>query len=110
MKEIGYDYILKYSGRSPVVHLKDFTCKDFASGPVYALIDNTGKEKERPTHEYSAFMFKPLGSGMQDFPAILKACEAAGTDVVVVEQDRVSEGSPMENAGMSQEYLKNPGL
>ncbi len=37
----GYDpaeYLLKYTGRAPVVHLKDFNCKALGGGPVYALI------------------------------------------------------------------------
>ena len=38
----------KYKGRADVLHLKDFVCKAFGGGPVYALIDNEGKENDAP--------------------------------------------------------------
>jgi len=104
------EYIRKYTGRSPVVHLKDFFCKQFANGPVYALIDNEGKEDKIPDKEESNFMFKPLGKGVQNFPEILKACVDAGAEYVIVEQDMHPEGSPMEDVKLSREYLKTLGI
>ena len=68
-------YIEKFSGKTDVLHLKDFTCKKLASGPVYALIDEDGNEQKVPSKEDNEFMFKPLGQGLQDFETILKTAE-----------------------------------
>ncbi len=112
----GYDpceYIKKYTGRSPVVHLKDFVCTNFDMGAVYALIDDEGKEgdTDKPqSRDEAGFMFKPVGHGLQDIPAILKASEEAGADYVIVEQDQSPERPAMESAKMSREYLKSLGL
>ena len=47
---------------------------------------------------------------MQDFPSILQACEDAGAEWVVVEQDAPALGlSAMECAKVSREYLKSIG-
>lgn len=109
----GYDpadYIRKYTGRSPIVHLKDFECKNFNMGPVYALIDDSGKEGKKASKEEAGFMFKPVGYGVQDIPAVLAAAEDAGADIVIVEQDQSPERPAMEAAKMSREYLKKLGL
>lgn len=109
----GYDpaeYIKKYTGRSPIVHLKDFVCSKLASGPVYALIDDKGNEGKKPTKEENDFEFRPVGYGVQDFPAILKASEEAGAEYVVVEQDMSTDRPAMESAKMSRDYLKTLGL
>ena len=103
------DYIGKYAGRSPVVHLKDFVCTKLAAGPTYALIDESGNEIKKTDREESGFMFKPVGHGIQDIPAILKASEDAGAQYVVVEQDASPERPALEAAKMSREYLKTLG-
>lgn len=108
----GYDpceYIAKYAGRAHIVHLKDFTCKAFAGGPVYALIDDSGKEGKKASREDNGFMFKPVGSGIQDFPSIIEAAKKAGAEYVIVEQDQSEERPAMEAAKMSREYLKSIG-
>lgn len=108
----GYDpaaYIKKYTGRSPVVHLKDFECTNFNMGPVYALIDDSGEEGEKPSREDAGFMFKPVGSGVQDIVSILEAASEAGAEYVIVEQDESPERPAMEAAKMSREYLKSIG-
>ena len=98
------EYLLKYSGRSPVVHLKDFYGEK--SDDMYELI---GIEKKAPTRPAN-FEFRPVGSGKQDFPTILKAAEKAGSEWVVVEQDNPSMGlTPMECAAKSRAYLKSIG-
>ena len=111
VKYAGYDpceYLKKYTGRSPVVHLKDFTCKRFAGGPAYALIDENGKEI-KTTREDNGFEFRPVGMGLQDFPANLKAAEEAGAAYAIVEQDASVDRPPMESAKLSREYLKKIG-
>ena len=66
--------IKKYKGRVEIVHLKDFVCKSFASGPVYDLIDGSGNDSGKPkSREENEFLFRPLGKGIQDFAAILAA-------------------------------------
>ncbi len=96
------DYIKKYSGRAPVVHLKDFTGD--RSDDMYELI---GIEKKAPTRP-SGFEFRPVGKGKQNFPAILEASKAAGAGWVVVEQDQATMGlTPMESIKASIDYLKS---
>ncbi|TAH70006.1 MAG: sugar phosphate isomerase/epimerase [Anaerolineaceae bacterium] len=77
-------YIRKYSGRSPIIHLKD-----------YAIDEK--------------FDYRPLGHGIQDIPAILEEALKVGTEWIVVEQDNHSQRSPLENTLMSREYLKTLG-
>lgn len=103
------EYVKKYSGRAPVVHLKDFVMSGKEKPEqLYELI---GIETEKKEEDEEAFGFRPVGYGVQDFPAILKACEEAGTEWVVVEQDRPALGkTSMECAAMSREYLKKLGL
>jgi sugar phosphate isomerase/epimerase len=104
-------YLRKYAGRSPVVHLKDFTSGGAAAGkPLYALIDKEGKDKAVDVIDKSAFDFRPLGMGQMDIPAVLKAAEEAGTEWVVVEQDRSTERPSLDAIRLSREYLKTLGL
>ena len=99
------EYLLKYSGRSPVVHLKDFDGEK--SDDMYELIGIDKKAPARPAN----FAFRPVGYGKQDFPTILAAAEKAGVQWVVVEQDNpTEENTPLECAEMSRNYLKSIGL
>ncbi len=99
------EYIEKYSGRSPVVHLKDFKRSGEKLGKLYDLIgiDDEADAQE----EEDSFSFMPVGYGVQDIPAILAACEEAGAEWVVVEQDNPAKGDTPENSvRLSREYLK----
>ena len=102
--ETPADYVRKYTGRAPVVHLKDFSgVKD---ENMYELI---GLEKKAPSRP-DGFEFRPVGYGLQDMPNILAAAEEAGAKWVVVEQDRPSLGKrSMECAAMSRHYLSTLG-
>lgn len=96
-------YIEKYAGRSPVVHLKDFVMPGKRPQKMYELI---GIQDDQKGTEAEAFDFRPLGMGAQNFPRILEACQAAGAQWVVVEQDRPSMGkTAMECAEASIQYL-----
>ena len=96
------DYIRKYSGRSPVVHLKDFVGEK--SDDMYELIGIERKAPKKP----AGFDYRPVGSGVQDIPAILDAAKNAGTEWVIVEQDEPSMGlSRMESIKKSIDYLKS---
>lgn len=102
--EVPADYIRKYAGRCPVVHLKDFYGEK--SDDMYELIGIQSAAPKRPGN----FEFRPVGSGLQDFPSILKASEESGAAWVVVEQDKPSMGlTPMECITKSREYLKTLG-
>ena len=99
------EYIEKYSGRAPVVHLKDFKKSGENLGKLYDLIgiDDENAQQE----EEDAFSFMPVGYGVQDMPEILAACENAGAQWVVVEQDSPAKGdTPMNSVKLSREYLK----
>lgn len=76
-------YLQKYSGRSPLVHLKDYTMEPFC--------------------------MQPLGKGLQDIPSLLNTAVDAGCEWVIVEQDNHSDHTPMENMKISREYLKTLG-
>lgn len=102
--EVPAEYIAKYNGRTPVVHLKDFYMSGKLPKHLYALIGIDEEEKE---DEPSTFEFRPVGHGMQDMPAILAASVDAGAGWVVVEQDDPSIGTtPMECAEKSIKYVK----
>ena len=95
-------YIHKYSGRAEMIHLKDFVGKK--SENMYALI-GIDEDEEKNTH--GKFEFRPLGKGVQNFPAILCAAKEAGTKWVIVEQDSPSMGlEPLACAQISIDYLK----
>ena len=95
------DYVRKYTGRAPIVHLKDFAGEK--SDHMYELIGIEEEKKE----EQQKFEFRPVGYGKQDFKAILKAAEDAKAKWVIVEQDQPSMGkTAMECAEMSICYLK----
>lgn len=111
VKYAGVDpaqYLLKYSGRSPILHLKDFEAKNY-SGAAYALIGADGKEQKKDKAA-NGFKFKPLGSGVQDFKSIIAASEKAGCQYLIVEQDESPEMPPIEAAALSRKYLKTLGL
>lgn len=101
------EYINKYAGRMGILHLKDFVSDKFAQGPVYALIDENGNSGE--SEKNTSFEFRPVGSGIQDFEAILKAAENAGIEYLIVEQDDCPTASPIESVKQSREYLKTLG-
>jgi len=106
------DSINKYAGKVNILHLKDFICKNLAGGAVYDLIDNEGKvqERDKNTREEHGFEFKPVGYGIQKFPEIIEAAKNAGIKYLIVEQDKHTENTAMEDAKLSIDYLKSIGL
>jgi sugar phosphate isomerase/epimerase len=101
------EYVKKYTGRAPIVHLKDFYMEKGATqDDMYELI---GVEKK--ANQTSAFEFRPVGHGVQKFPAIVDAAAEAGAGWLVVEQDRPSLGlTSMESIDISRKYLRSIGL
>ena len=101
------DYIRKYAGRCPVVHLKDYVGVKSDRQP-YALINQDGSDDDT-AQDNVPFEFRPVGHGSQDFPAILAAAEESGAQWVVVEQDLSLSRPALESAKMSIDYLKSIG-
>ncbi len=100
-------YVKKYTGRAPVVHLKDFFISGKLPKHMYALI---GIDEDEQDEEPSSFELRPLGRGVQNVPALLDAAVAAGAEWVVVEQDNPEAGSvPMKSVKVSREYLASLG-
>lgn len=100
-------YVRKYTGRAPVVHLKDFVGS--RNENMYELIGIETEKKEEILK--TPFEFRPVGYGVQNMPSIVKAAEDAGASWVVVEQDQPSmDLTPMQCAEKSREYLKSIGL
>jgi sugar phosphate isomerase/epimerase len=96
-------YILKYTGRSPVIHLKDFDSSD--GGAIKAEYDLIGEAKK--ARSSGSFPFRAIGYGIQDIPGIIKASLQAGAKWFVVEQDLPSPGkTSIECAKDSFDYLK----
>jgi sugar phosphate isomerase/epimerase len=98
-------YVRKYKGRAPVIHLKDFIIEGEVKGDLYGLV---GKDEDAPISR-AGFDFRPLGQGFQDIPSILDAGLYVGAEWVVVEQDASSTCTPLEAAKQSREYLKSLG-
>ena len=87
------DYLRRYAERCPVVHLKDYVGDPGGPAP-YALLGGG-----------QPFLFKPLGGGCQDIPALVEAAREAGTRWLVVEQDESPERPALEDARLSAEHL-----
>jgi sugar phosphate isomerase/epimerase len=96
------EYIQKYTGRAPVVHLKDFDSS--GGGKITAAYELIGEAKK--ARAAGSFPFRAVGHGIQDIPGIVKAAEKAGAKWLVVEQDLPSPGkTPIECAKDSLDYL-----
>ncbi|MNP58754.1 Xylose isomerase-like TIM barrel [compost metagenome] len=76
------EYINKYAGRLPLLHLKDFSK------------DEQGQMK---TLE--------LGQGSVDLPAVIEGATSAGVEWLIVEQD-VCQNPPLESVSNSYNWLK----
>lgn len=99
------DYLKKYAGRCPVVHLKDFV-KEGKPSNLYQLI---GAQTEETIDNGGFFQFRAVGSGQQDWQTILDAVVDAGANWVIVEQDESYESSSMDCARESRTYLRTLG-
>lgn len=96
------EYVRKYTGRAPVVHLKDFTGEKNAN--MYKLIGIESEEKEI----VNTFEYRPLGYGKQNIQDIVDAAKDAGASWIIAEQDEPSMGkSRLECAEMSIKYMEN---
>ena len=85
------ELLKKYSGRVPLIHLKD---RLKAARPEF-------NEKAVPLED-----FKEVGKGDLDFTAILRAAAAAGAEHYFVEQDH-TPGDPVESLRLSYRNLRS---
>ena len=100
------DYIRKYAGRCPVVHLKDFVGVKQDGSTPYALIGLDEDEKK----ETQAFEFRPFGYGSQNAEEVVTAGIESGAEWFVIEQDQSVGRTPLEAAELSIGTLKKIGL
>jgi len=100
------DYIRKYAGRCPIVHLKDFVGRKEEGSTPYALIGLDENEKK----DTQAFEFRPVGYGCQNVEEVLNAGIESGAQWFIVEQDQSIGRTPLEAAEMSIGTLKKLGL
>ena len=96
------EYLRKYAGRAPVVHMKDYVGRKGGTDSPYQLIGQESKAKA----EQSAFAFRPLGRGIQELPALVRAAVAAGSKWLVVEQDDSPDMPPLEASAISIAELR----
>ena len=92
----------RYTGRIPVVHLKDYIKK----GEVKNMYKLIGIETEDAGKDSGYFGFRPVGFGQMLWEPILAASLDAGADWLVVEQDEHYELEPLEAARRSRAYLR----
>ena len=83
--------IRKLKGRLPCVHFKD-----------YKVLRCSDADKN--------VRFAPVGEGNLDWDEIIEACEYAGTDYVLIEQDNCFGEDPYDCLKRSFEFLKSKGL
>ena len=100
-------YLRKYTGRLPIVHMKDFVGSRGGAQP-YALVNADGSDDG--ANATTAFEFRPVGYGCQDVPSIVQAGLDAGAGIFVVEQDQWYDRTPMQAAEMSIGSLRKAGL
>ena len=100
------DYIRKYAGRCPVVHLKDFVGRKQDGSTPYALIGLDENEKK----DTQAFEFRPFGYGCQNVEEVVEAGIESGAKWFIIEQDMSIGRTPLEAAEMSIGTLKKIGL
>lgn len=78
------EYLTKYSNRYRLCHVKD-------------RMKNAGDEQSASCD---------LGTGMIDYPSILKVAMAHGMEHFIVEQERYDNSTPMDSARVGAEYMK----
>lgn len=79
------DYLKKYSGRFRLCHVKD-------------RMKDAGDEREATC---------VLGTGIIDFPSILKVAQENGMEYFIMEQERYDGSTPLKSAEAGANYLKD---
>lgn len=97
-------YIEKYAPRLDIVHLKDYRCEALPQKPMWQLLAQ-GVQKPQKRSEVT-FRYAPVGSGTENWQAILSAVAASKATYVIVEQDESHNITHLEAAAQSRNYLK----
>ena len=100
------EFIRKYAGRMPVIHLKDY----IKQGEVKNMYKLIGIDEEDSGSETGFFEFRPVGFGQMIWEPVLEASEEAGAEWLIVEQDEHYSLDCLECARRSREYLKILGI
>ena len=79
------EYLTKYSNRFRLCHVKD-------------RLKTAGADVREASCD--------LGTGMIDFPKILKVAKEHGMKYFILEQERYDDSTPMKSVGVGAEYLK----
>jgi sugar phosphate isomerase/epimerase len=79
------EYLTKYPNRFRLCHVKD-------------------RMKDAPADERSASC--DLGTGMIDYPKILKVAKEQGMEYFILEQERYDNSTPIKSAAAGADYLK----
>lgn len=79
------DYLRKYSGRIPIMHVKDMASEEVEGS------------------------FAEVGYGIMDYPALFAEAAKAGVQYYMVEQDKCKR-PPLESVKMSIDYLRTIGI
>lgn len=86
-------FLRDHKGRVPLVHLKD---EAFGTPVQY-------------NEQVPPYAFREVGTGTLDIPGILRACEYAGVEHYIVEQDQ-TKGDPIESLKLSYNNLRKMKL
>lgn len=97
------EFIKKYAGRLPVLHLKDYIKKGHPKN-MYKLIGIDSDESAEDDGSY--FGYRPLGFGQMIWEPVLEEAVKSGTKWVVIEQDEHYDLNPLEAARRARDYLK----
>lgn len=90
-------YWVRYAGADPVEYLKRF------AGHIQIVhFKDMGAGEEKP--------MVPVGEGVLDWPAIIEASKAGGSEYLAIEQDDCAPLEPLEAARVSLENCKKWGL
>lgn len=90
------EWIRRYAGRVPMLHMKDF------------YFEKSGREAGKNPEDLAD---ATLGNGRLNVPSVLEAARDAGTEWLIVELDEPEAGkTPMECAADSRAYLKTLGV
>ena len=94
------DYMKRYSGKCPIIHLKDFYCRGSYS-------EGNHGNGNRPAD----FAIRPVGYGRLDVMDVIHTAEDIGAKWLIVEQDEPAFGlSQLDCAALSREWLKLQGI
>ena len=105
------DIIAKYADCQEIIHFKDFECTNIPEGMVYESdceikFSDDPERVMRRDLDGEGFVFKPIGYGRQDIKKMLEAVKNSNIKYIIVEQDKHTERTPMEDVKLSIDYVK----